>query len=57
MCLSCQYLPPADELNLQLALSTTGISTNVCASVRQGVDLSGKLNPSPFLMANHGKID
>lgn len=23
MCLSCQYLPPADEVNLQLALSVT----------------------------------
>lgn len=30
MCLSCQYLPPADELNLQLALSVR---------VHEGVDV------------------
>jgi len=39
MCLSCQYLPPADELNLQLALSV-----RVC----QGVDVAGKLPTTTF---------
>lgn len=45
MCLSCQYLPPADELNLQLALSVTGncvrtyIYIHVC--VRVWVSMTG----------------
>lgn len=44
MCLSCQYLPPADELNLQLALSVTGncvrtyIYMHMCVCVCVGVD-------------------
>lgn len=67
MCLSCQYLPPADELNLQLALSVTGNCVRIhicmfvcgcrCLGVSVGVAVGRQYNMTYSLPANRGKID